>query len=315
MVNSKESRIKVIGLGEVGGKAVAYLYERPHKYVSVVASDVDYATLSGCLVPDKLILNKFAKDDPGIYDDITLGKTAATESINEVKALLAERTDILFVVTDISDSTGSGAATVFTQAARELDILTIVIGILPYRAEETQNYMDTEKVLQDIKAHSDAQLILSPDRLLESSDQHTAEDASTEVHKLIFTTVRCIADIVTIEAEVNVDLEDVRTVIAGASKATVGSGVGVGEGRAMLAAHGAVATALLGNEIKDANRVLLSVISGPETELEMDELIDIVEFIQNSTSEQAEIIFGHAIDDDLKDQLRVTFITSTFSEN
>lgn len=301
--------VKVIGVGGIGCNTINYIHEQKLKHVQLVACDFQ-GPISDIAMADTLYLKGSEQEAYLINVDAEIIQNTVLTKAERVKAMLLEgNPEIVFIVAGMGGATGSGAAPEIARMAKELGLLTI--GVVTAPADSTI----AEAGITAMKQHTDTTIVLSMDKLNQQKESPLKVDVSDLLNKYVATAVRAITEIVTVTAEVNVDVLDVRTVMAGAGRATVGSGTGAGEGRAMLAAQEAIAKALLGNEIQGANRVLLSVISGPETELEMEELTEITEFIQNSTSDQAEIIFGHAIDEDLEDQLRVTFIASTFSEN
>ncbi len=301
--------VKVIGVGGIGCNTISYIHEQKLKHVQLDACDFQ-GPVSDSGIADVLFLKGNEQEAYLTNADVeTIQNTVLTKA-EIVKAMLVEgNPEIVFIVAGMGGATGTGAAPEIARLAKELGLLTIGVVMAP------KDSTIAEAGINAMKKHTDTTIVLSIDKLNQQKESSLRIDVSDQLNKYVATAVRAITEIVTVTAEVNVDVEDVRIVMAGAGRATVGSGTGAGEGRAMLAAHEAIATALLGNKIQGANRVLLSVISGPETELEMEELTEITEFIQNSTSEQAEIIFGHAIDEELGNQLRVTFIASTFSDN
>jgi cell division protein FtsZ len=299
--------VKVIGVGGIGCNTISYISKQKLKHVRHVACDFYEPEIEIVNIAETLYHEGKEYENNANVETIKNDVLNKAESIK--KMLLEGNPEIVFIVAGMGGVTGSVAAPEIARMAKELGMLTIGVIMAP------EDSTLAEAGVTAMKQHTDTTIMLSTDKLKQEEAFMLKEEGSRQLNVYVATAVRAIAEIVTITAEVNVDVYDVRTVMEGACKTTVGSGLGVGQGRAMLAAQEALTMALFGNEIQGADRVLLSVISGPESELEMEELTEITEFIQNSTSEQAEVIFGHAIDDDLGNKIRVTFIASSFSEN
>jgi cell division protein FtsZ len=316
MVNSKGAKIKVIGVGDCGSNTVTHLLDKKLEHVSLIACNTDVQSLSDCLVPDKLFLGINSSFSEGAQNDIVNGRAAAIESSEAINALLTDNTDILFIVVGLGGGTGAGAAPVVAELAKKLGILTIAFCILPFTFEGEKKAKNAQVSLQKLGSLTDAQLVLSNDKLRESNGSHTTQEAFAEMNELISNTIKCITDISTINAEVNVDLEDIRDVLGNSRTALIGTAINSGENRGMLAAKQANSFPLmLRNNIKGASKILISIMSGPDYELEMDELVDITSYIQNQAGMEAELIFGHAVDNKLKNNVKVTFIASGFSNN
>jgi cell division protein FtsZ len=302
--------VKVIGVGSTGCNTISYISKQKLKHVRLVACDLYEPELKIVNHVDTLYLKGKEQENNDGFVDTEIIRNAVLNKSESIKTILLEgNPEIVFIVAEMGDLTGSVAAPEIARIVKELGMVTI--GVITAPTDSTV----AEAGVTAMKQHTDTTIMLSTEKLKQEEAFMLKEDGSQQLNIYVATAVRAIAEIVTITAEVNVDVYDVRTVMEGACKTTVGSGLGVGQGRAMIAAQEAIAMALFGNEIQGADRVLLSIISGPEAELEMDELVEITEFIQNSTSDQAEVIFGHAIDDDLGNKIRVTFIASSFSEN
>lgn len=311
------STVKVVGVGGAGCSTANYISQQQRlRQVRLVACDfLKPAPHEGSGVKDLLSFGHSGAEENNGAGDPETGRRAALGKADSIRTMLLEGSpEVVFIVAGMGGSTGTGAAPEIARLAKELGLLTIGVVTAPVSAEGGRQAAAAEAGIAAMKQHTDTTIVLASDKARQPYGVLPADTFRT-LEEYVACAVRAIAEIVTVTAEVNVDVDDVRTVMAGAEKATVGSGVGVGQGRAMKAAREAVATALLGNEIQGAARVLLSIISGPEAELEMEELVEVTDFIQNSTSEQAEVIFGHALDDDLEDRIRVTFIASSFSEN
>lgn len=308
--------VKVIGVGGAGCNTVNYISQQRLRQVHLVACDFHKPELENSTVEDYLYLGQSGTEEYNGAGDPETGRSAALKKADSIKTMLLEESpEIVFVVAGMGGSIGTGAAPEIARLAKELGMLTIGVVTAPMDFEGERKSAVAEAGIAAMKQHADTTIVLSNDKVRQLYGELTVADAFRKLDEYVAHAVRAIAEIVTVTAEVNVDVYDVRMVLEGAEKATVGSGVGAGQGRAMQAAREAVTTALLGSDIQGSARVLLSVISGPETDFGMDELVEVTDFIQNSTSDQAEVIFGHAIDEDLEDKIRVTFIASSFSEN
>ncbi|MBX0333017.1 cell division FtsZ family protein [Pontibacter sp. HSC-14F20] len=316
MKTYNRTTVKVIGVGGSGCNTLNYIGQQQLRQVHLVACDFHKPDLENSTMEDRFYLERSEVGVSHGTGDPEIGRKAALKRADAINTMLLEGSpEIVFIVAGMGGGAGTGAAPEIARLAKELGILTIGVVTAPGHSEGDRKAAVAEAGIAAMRQHTDTTVVLANDKVRQLYGELPRADVFVKLDEYVAHAVRAIAEIVAVTAELNVDVDDVRTVMAGARRATVGSGTGAGQGRAMLAAQQAVATALLGSELQGSDRVLLSIISGPETELEMDELTEITEFIQNSTSEQVEVIFGHAIDDDLGDQLRVTFIASSFSEN
>ena len=194
-----------------------------------------------------------------------------------------------------------------------MDILTVGIVTAPFSFEGKKKMGQADLGLEALRQNCDTVLVILNDKLREIFGNLSIGQAFAQADNILTTAAKGIAEIITLAGYVNVDFQDVRTVMLNAGAAVMGSAETRGENRALKAAEGALASPLLDNrDIMGAKRILLSIISGVEAELQMDELTEITEYIQGQAGEEAEMIFGHGVDPDLSDRIRVTVIATGF---
>jgi cell division protein FtsZ len=209
--------------------------------------------------------------------------------------------------------TGTGAAPIVAKIAKELNILTVGIVTAPFMFEGKKKMAVAQAGIESLRENCDTVLVILNDKLREIYGNLAIRTAFSKADDILSTAARSIAEIITIHQDVNVDFEDVKTVMKDAGAAVMGSATEEGEGRAIRAAGLAISSPLLNNvDIKGAQKILLSIISGEEEELSMDELSDITEYIQEKAGDNAEVIFGQGIDPELGRAIRVTVIATGF---
>ena len=211
--------------------------------------------------------------------------------------------------------TGTGAAPVIAQVASELDILTVGIVTAPFAFEGKKKMKAAEEGIKELKKYCDTVLVIMNDKLREIYGNLSISDAFAQADNVLTTAAKGIAEIITVPGYVNVDFEDVKTVMKGAGPAVMGSSKTIGDNRARRAAEEALNSPLLNQQdIYGAEKILLSIISGEEAELQMDELTDITDYIQEYAGDEAEVIFGHGVDSSLGENIRVTVIATGFGK-
>jgi cell division protein FtsZ len=220
---------------------------------------------------------------------------------------------MVFVTAGMGGGTGTGAAPVIAKIARDMDILTVGIVTAPFSFEGKKKMGQADLGLEALRQNCDTVLVILNDKLREIFGNLSIGQAFAQADNILTTAAKGIAEIITLAGYVNVDFQDVRTVMLNAGAAVMGSAETRGENRALKAAEGALASPLLDNrDVMGAKRILLSIISGIDAELQMDELTEITEYIQSQAGEEAEMIFGHGVDPDLSDRIRVTVIATGF---
>jgi cell division protein FtsZ len=308
-----KSIIKVIGVGGGGSNAVNHMFNQGIKDVEFVVCNTDSQALKGSPVPNKLQIGIDLTEGLGAGANPEKGKNAAIESKEEIRELLSTDTKMVFITAGMGGGTGTGAAPVIAKVARELDILTVGIVTAPFAFEGKKKLKQAEEGIRELKDSCDTVLVILNDKLREIYGNLSITQAFAQADNILTTAAKGIAEIITVPGYVNVDFEDVKTVMRNSGAATMGSAQTEGENRARRAAELAIASPLLNNKtIMGADKILLSIISGEHAELQMDELTEITEFIQERAGENAEVIFGHGVDPDLGNSIRVTVITTGF---
>ncbi|WP_051296030.1 cell division protein FtsZ [Eisenibacter elegans] len=311
-VNAK-SIIKVIGVGGGGSNAVNYMYNKGIQGVEFIVCNTDLQALNLSPIPKKLQIGVNLTQGLGAGANPEKGREAALESKNEIREMLQENTRMLFITAGMGGGTGTGAAPIIAEIARELGILTVAIVTAPFTFEGRKKKQQAEKGIEALKKHSDTVLVISNDRLSEIYGNLKMSDAFAQADNILATAAKGIAEIITVEGYVNVDFEDVKTVMRNSGSAVMGSAKTEGEDRALRAAQEALNSPLLNNQsIRGAQKILLSVMSSEQAELQLDEFMSITEYIQNEAGEEAEVIFGNGIDPTLGDSIRVTIVATGF---
>ncbi|MEX2593916.1 MAG: cell division protein FtsZ [Anditalea sp.] len=310
---NNKSIIKVIGVGGGGSNAVNHMYNQGIKDVEFVVVNTDAQALKSSPVPLKLQLGVNLTEGLGAGASPEKGKNAALESKEEVRELLSDNTRMVFITAGMGGGTGTGAAPVIAKIAKDMDILTVGIVTAPFVFEGRKKMMAAQKGIEELRANCDTVLVILNDKLREIYGNLAIRQAFGKADNILSTAAKSIAEIITVHQDVNVDFEDVKTVMKDAGAAVMGSATEEGEGRAIKAAGRAISSPLLNNvDITGAKKILLSIMSGEEEELSMDELSEITEYIQERAGDIAEVIFGQGIDPDLKKGIRVTVIATGF---
>ena len=311
-----KSIIKVIGVGGGGSNAVNHMYNQGIRDVDFVVCNTDAQALMTSPIPNKLQLGSNLTQGLGAGANPEKGRNAALESKEEIRQMLNEDTKMIFITAGMGGGTGTGAAPVIARVARELGILTVGIVTVPFGFEGRKKMIQADAGIRELKDNCDTVLVILNDKLREIYGNLSIRDAFAQADNVLTTAAKGIAEIITVPGYVNVDFEDVKTVMSNSGSAVMGSSITEGENRAMRAAEEALASPLLNEkDINGAQKVLLSIISGEEAELQMDELTEITDFITAMTGEEAEVIFGHGIDDDLGQSIRVTVIATGFDQH
>ena len=311
-----KSIIKVIGVGGGGSNAVKHMHKQGIKDVEFIICNTDHQALQSSTVPNKLQIGVDLTEGLGAGAKPERGRQAALESKEQIRELLNHGTKMLFITAGMGGGTGTGAAPVIAQVAQELGILTVGIVTAPFMFEGKKKRLQAELGIKELSEHCDTVLVILNDKLPQIYGNLTMSAAFAKADTVLTTAAKSIAEIITVTADVNVDFEDVKTVMKDSGAAVMGSSMTEGENRARRAAEEALNSPLLNNtDIQGAQKILLSIMSGAEHELEMDELTEITEYIQEKAGQDAEMIFGHGIDDTLGQNIRVTVIATGFARD
>ena len=308
-----KSIIKVIGVGGGGSNAVNYMFNQGIKDVDFVVCNTDIQALEMSPVPNKLQIGINLTSGLGAGANPEKGKNAAIESKEEIRELLGDNTKMVFITAGMGGGTGTGAAPIIASVAQEMGILTVGIVTAPFGFEGRKKIEQANEGIKALKEHCDTVLVILNDKIKEMYGNLSIREAFGQADNVLTTASKGIAEIITVSGYVNVDFEDVKTVMKGAGAAVMGSAETSGENRAIRAAEAAINSPLLNNHtIAGAKKILLSIVSGEAAELQMDELTEITDYMQDMSGEDAEVIFGHGIDVNLGENIRVTIIATGF---
>ena len=309
------SIIKVVGVGGGGSNAVNHMYNQGITGVDFVICNTDAQALELSPIPNKIQLGTTLTEGLGAGANPEVGKNAAIEDIENIKSILENNTKMVFITAGMGGGTGSGAAPVIAEVAREMGILTVGIVTVPFSFEGRRRKAQADEGLLELKKHVDTLLIINNDKLRMMHGNLKMGEAFSKADDILTTAAKGIAEIITVAGYINVDFEDVKTVMKDGGTAIMGSAQGEGENRAMDAVVKALSSPLLNdNEINGANFILLNITSGEE-EITMDEIDEITDYIQNEAGYTAELIWGNGTNADLGDKVSVTVIATGFGEN
>ncbi len=311
-----KSIIKVVGVGGGGSNAVNHMYNQGIKDVEFVVCNTDVQALKSSPVPTKLQIGIGLTQGLGCGANPETGHNAAMESKEEIREFFSDGTKMVFITAGMGGGTGTGAAPVIAKIARELDILTVGIVTLPFGFEGRKKLQAAKTGIAELKQFCDTILVIVNDKLFDINDNLTMRQAFEMADNVLTTAAKSIAEIITVTSHVNVDFEDVKTVMKNSGAAVMGSAVSNGETRARKAAEEAICSPLLDNtDIHGAKRILLSLVSGEDAELTVKELNEITSYIEEKAGDEAEMIWGQGIDASLGGNIRVTIIATGFDHN
>ena len=312
--DTKEERpniIKVIGVGGGGSNAVTHMFTEGIQGVDFILCNTDYQALEKSPVAKKVHLGKRAL---GAGNKPDVGREAALETTEELREILGEDTKMLFITAGMGGGTGTGAAPVVASVARELDILTVGIVTMPFSCEGKRRQQQALDGIAELRKHVDTLLVISNDKLRDEYGDMKLTQAFKKADDVLKTAAKGIAEIITVTGYVNVDFQDVNTVMRDSGKAIMGSGYAEGEDRAIRAVEEAVHSPLLDDsDIKGAKNILIYITSGND-EVSLDEVMEITEYVQDATGNCSEVIWGNGEDVSLGGGINVTLIATGFNE-
>jgi len=312
---NKPSIIKVIGVGGGGSNAVNHMYEQGIRDVDFILCNTDSQALDMSQVPLKIQLGTRITEGRGAGSIPSVGKECALENLDELRSLLQDNTKMLFITAGMGGGTGTGAAPVIASVAKELGILTVAIVTLPFSFEGSKRKKQAEEGISELRKYVDTLLIICNEKLRELHGDLKLSEAFRKADNILTTAAKGIAEIITVPGYVNVDFEDVKTVMNSSGVAIMGTGLSEGENRAIEAVEMALSSPLLNDsEIIGARNILLYIASGTD-EISMDEVSDITDYIQREAGSSAEIIWGNGYDESLGNKVSVTIIATGFDSS
>ena len=306
------AKIKVIGVGGGGNNAVNRMIESGVKGVDFIVANTDLQVLQKSQAPVKIQIGTSLTNGLGAGANPQIGKEAALESKDEIKAAL-EGSDMVFITCGMGGGTGTGAAPVIASIAQEIGALTVGIVTKPFSFEGKRRMQQAEEGLAELKQHVDTLIVIPNDRLRELIDKSTPLlESFKEVDNVLRRGVQSISDLIAVAGLINLDFADVKTVMANRGDALIGIGMGTGEGRATEAAMQAVSSPLLETSIEGATDAIINVTGG--NNLTLFEVEEAVEVIRSNANTDINTIFGAVINENLNDELIVTVIATGFNE-
>ena len=312
---SQSSIIKVIGVGGGGSNAVNHMFKQGIEGVDFIVCNTDSQALDISPVPVKVQIGASLTEGRGAGSIPAVGKNAAIENIDQLKSILETNTKMLFITAGMGGGTGTGAAPVIAATAREMGILTVAIVTIPFLFEGRKRRLQADEGIRELRKNVDTLLVICNDKLRELYGNLCLSEAFSKADNILTTAAKGIAEIITVPGYINVDFEDVKTVMKNSGVAIMGSGFAEGENRALHAVEMALSSPLLNdNQIKGASNILLYIASGTE-EIRMDEVSEITEYIQRESGSTAEIIWGNGNDESLGNLIGVTLIATGFDSS
>lgn len=306
-----QARIKVVGVGGSGNNAINTMIQFGLEGVDFISVNTDVQALNSNSAAQRVHIGAGVTRGLGAGADPERGRKAALEDANVLKEYL-QGADMVFVTAGMGGGTGTGAAPVVAQIAREVGALTVGVVTKPFGFEGRQRMRRADNGLAQLRDHVDTLITIPNDKLMAlANDELTFVEAFRKADEVLYQAVRGISDLITLDGLVNVDFADVTTVMAGMGRALMGTGMAKGEGRARIAAEQAITSPLLDDiSVQGATGVLINVVGGPD--IRMREIQEAASLVQEQAHEDANIIFGASIDETMGDVIKVTVIATGF---
>ena len=311
---NKSNVMKVMGVGGGGSNAVNHMYKQGIKGVDFVICNTDSQALEESPVPNKIQLGVNLTEGLGAGANPEIGKLAALESYEELKNLLETQTKMLFITAGMGGGTGTGAAPIIAEMAKDFDILTVGIVTIPFNFEGKNRELQAAKGLEKLKRSVDSLIIINNNKLRDVYGNLGFKEGFSKADEVLATAARGVAQVITHHYTQNIDLKDAKTVLSNSGTAIMGSAITSGSNRANEAVIKALDSPLLNdNKIEGSKNVLLLIVSGNE-EITIDEIGEINEHIQNESGNNANIIMGVGEDLELGNNISVTVIATGFGD-
>lgn len=303
------SIIKVIGVGGGGGNAVTQMYREGIRDVSFVLCNTDRQAMMRSPIPIKVQLG------PGLGAGgrPQVAKEAAEESMEDIKKMLSDETEMVFITAGMGGGTGTGASPVVAKIAKEMGILTVGIVTIPFMFEGAFKILQALKGVEEIKKNVDALLVINNERLRDIYAEFSLPDAFKKADDTLTIAARSISEIITIPGYINLDFADVKTILKDGGVAVMSSGLGKGDNRVSMAINDALNSPLLNNnDVFKAKKILFNISFGSDRPMIMEEMDEIHNFMAKFAS-NIEVIWGTALDDSLEDSIKIAILASGFS--
>ena len=301
--------IKVIGVGGGGGNAVQHMMTSKFEHVEFVCANTDAQALENGSVSNTLQLGGDFTKGLGAGADPAIGRQAALDDTDRITEML-KGTDMVFITAGMGGGTGTGAAPVVAQLAREMNVLTVAVVTRPFSFEGKKRGLVADKGLEELSQYVDSLIVIPNEKLLsELGADITLSDAFSAANNVLLGAVQGIAELITCSGRINVDFADVRTVMSEKGMAMIGTGSGRGEDRAKDAARSAISSPLLEDiDLTGAKGVLVNITSSAD--LTIGEFQQFGECVAEFTSDNATVVIGNVVDPTLKEEVRVTVVAT-----
>ncbi|MEY3983534.1 MAG: cell division protein FtsZ [Bacteroidota bacterium] len=306
--------IKVIGVGGGGSNAVNHMFNQGIEGVQFYVCNTDAQALRSSPVPNKIQLGAQLTEGLGAGSEPEQGQKAALESADKIAEMLRQQTKMVFITAGMGGGTGTGAAPVIAEIAKQMGILTVGIVTIPFEDEGPERRHQAEQGLERLRPHVDALLVIINDRILEMYEDLPISKAFASADNVLCTAAKGIAEIITRTGYMNVDFKDVETAMRNSGRAVMGMGTGAGERRAALAVSNALDSPLLDNvRLIGARHLLVNIVHG-NSEPTMKEIKTITSYLQDQAGQTAKLKWGLTHNPELSEELCVTVIATSFQD-
>ncbi len=312
MQNDDLAKIKVIGVGGGGNNAVDRMIQSDVKGIEFVVVNTDKQVLNGSKAPVKLQIGTKLTRGLGAGGNPEMGQKSAEESKNEISEIL-QGADMVFITAGMGGGTGTGAAPIIAEVAKDMGILTVGVVTKPFLFEGMKRKKQADLGVEELKGKVDTLVIIPNDRLLEIAEKRTTMvEAFSMADDILRQGIQGISDLIAVPNLINLDFADVKSIMADQGVAHMGIGRAGGENRAVDAAKSAIKSPLLETSINGAQAVLINITGGRE--LGLFEVNEAADLIREAVDSEANIIFGAGIDESLKDDIKITVIATGFDD-
>lgn len=309
--NDQQAKIRVVGVGGGGGNAVANMIAENMEGVDFIVVNTDHQALEANPAPTKIQIGSNLTKGLGAGGLPEIGRKAALEDVARLEEVL-RGSDMVFVASGMGGGTGTGAAPIVAQVARDVEALTVGVVTRPFRFEGRKRIRFAEEGISVLGEEVDTQIVIPNERLLTMEEDLSINDAFSFADKVLCNAVRGISDLITISGKINVDFADVRTIMTNRGRALMGTGYGIGEGRALDAAEMAINSPLLEDvKVDGATGILINFTGGPDMTLR--EVSEAAMMIEESADEDAHVIFGYVTLEEPCEEVKCTVIATGFA--
>ena len=307
------SIIKVIGVGGGGGNAVKHMYRTGIHNVSFVLCNTDNQALMNSDIPVKLQLGKRITKGLGAGNKPWVAKEAAEESTEDIKRLLEDGSEMVFITAGMGGGTGTGAAPVIAKIAKEMGLLTVGIVTIPFYFEGKHKILQAINGVEEMSKNVDALLVINNERLIDIYKKLTVREGFAKADDTLTDATKSIAETITLPGDINLDFADVKSTLKDGGVAIMSSGIASGSNRLAKAFEDALHSPLINNnDAFDAKKILFNISSSESVPLIMEEMTEINDFMAKFESKDIEVIWGTATDENLGDNVKITVLATGF---